>query len=65
MVPRILQERFEKRQQEDRRDRANARECNLNHVEVISTKQAKLHFGAAGRFQSLDLVKRRNIVVRR
>ena len=47
MAPRILQESFEKRQQEDRCDRANARECNLNHLEIFSTKRAKLQFTAA------------------
>jgi hypothetical protein len=36
MFARIPQESFEKRKQEDRCDRANAHECNLNHMEHLA-----------------------------
>jgi len=43
MAARILEQSFEKRQQENGPDGANTGECNLNHhVGVFSTGWAKL-----------------------
>ena len=47
MPSRFLQEGFQKRQHEDCRECASARECNLNHVGVFSMERAKLQFAAA------------------
>jgi hypothetical protein len=47
MASRISQESFEKREQKDRCDRANACECNLSHVGMLSTERATLQFTTA------------------
>jgi hypothetical protein len=44
LAPRILQESFQKRQQEDYPDCAHTRKCNLNHAGVFSTERAKQQF---------------------
>ena len=65
MPSRFLQEGFQKRQHEDCRECASARECNLNHVGVFSMERAKLNLLPRVVLKEVDAIIQGSIAISR